>query len=334
MIKRLILELAALIGRMGRNLAALPYRTMAKQVLDKIGSMLHWLLYSVVMPKRFKELSKEEIYTIIFKSDTPLGRKFDVWLLVAIVVNILVIVLESLVADPAPLADAGLMADGLDGLPEAPVHSHRWMTVVLRTLGWLFTIGFTLEYYLRIYCLKKPMRYVTSFYGVIDLLSIVPPYLGLIFPAAQSFAVLRLLRLMRVFRIFDMQQFIDEGRFLWQALRNSAVKIGIFMLFVYIASVILGTMMYVVEGDKNAVFSSIPNGIYWAVVTITTVGYGDMTPITPTGRFLSIVVMILGYSIIAVPTGIVAGETIHEHQKPNRKERRHRKQMEEEEQID
>ena len=267
----------------------IPYRQIARDVLLFIGDVMHRALFTVLLPKRYRTLTKQQIYTIIFKSDTPAGKKFDIWLLVLIALNIIVIMLESM---------AGA--------------SHGF-SIAMRIIGWIFTLIFTFEYYLRIYCLKKPREYVFSFYGIIDFLSIFPSYLSLLLPAASTLSVLRLMRMLRIFRIFKMQKFLDEGRFLMNALKRSAVKVIIFMMFVFIMAVILGATMYGIEGGKNPAISSIPRGVYWAVVTLTTVGYGDIAPVTGTGQFISMIVMLLGYSIIAVPTGIVAGETIAEH---------------------
>ena len=279
--------LAALI----RWICEIPYGHIATSIINFIGDLLHRALFTVLLPKRYRTLTKQQIYTIIFKSDTPAGKKFDIWLLVLIGVNIITIMLESM-SDAAP-----------------------WFSWTMRAIGWLFTILFTFEYYLRIYCLNKPWRYVLSFYGIIDFLSIFPAWLGLIFPAVSTLSVLRLMRMLRIFRIFKMQRFLDEARFLLNSLRRSGVKILIFMMFVFIIAVILGATMYGIEGDRNPAISSIPRGVYWAVVTITTVGYGDIAPVTATGQFISTIVMLLGYSIIAVPTGIVAGETIEEHRR-------------------
>ena len=294
LIKVILSKLSGLIRRFCLWLIDLPYKTIGLNIARKIGNFLHKLLFEFLFPKRWRNLTKHEIYQIIFKADTPAGKKFDVWLLVLIGMNILLLMVES--------------------FPK--VHSVAWLSLTMRVLEWGFTLIFTFEYYLRIYCLSRPWKYILSFWGVIDFLSIFPAYLSLLLPGAQTFTVFRLLRMLRIFRIFNMEGFMKESRFLINALKRSAMKVLIFMLFVYITAVILGSIMYAVECDKNPeVFSSIPNGIYWAVVTLTTVGYGDMTPITPGGRFIAIVVMILGYSIIAVPTGIVAGETIEEHRR-------------------
>ncbi|MBQ6096320.1 MAG: ion transporter, partial [Bacteroidales bacterium] len=264
----------------------LNYRQIGKRIVVATGNFFHWLLFSVLIPKKYRNITKKEIYRIIFKADTPAGKRFDVWLLVLIGLNLLVIMLDSFEA----------------------VHSNlRW---VLKAIEWLLTIIFTLEYYLRIYCLSKPWKYVFSFYGIIDFLSIMPAYLSLLIPATQTLTVLRVLRTLRIFRIFNMQRFLQESFHLLNAIRRSVTKILIFMLFVFIAAIILGSIIYMFENGKNPAMSSIPKAIYWAVVTITTVGYGDITPVTPMGQFISTLVMLLGYSIIAVPTGIVVGETI------------------------
>ena len=269
--------------------AGLNYRQIGKKIVVTVGNFFHWLLFKVLIPKRYRNISKKEIYTIIFKADTPAGKRFDIWLLVLIGLNLLVIMLDSFEA----------------------VHTNmRW---VLKGLEWVFTLIFTFEYYLRIYCLQKPWKYVFSFYGIIDFLSIFPAYLSLVIPATQTLTVLRILRTLRIFRIFNMQRFLHESFHLMNALRRSLTKILIFMLVVFIPAIILGAVVYMFEHGKNPAISSIPMAVYWAVVTITTVGYGDISPVTPMGQFISMIVMLLGYSIIAVPTGIVVGETIHEY---------------------
>lgn len=304
MIKKLLRQIRACLQAFGRGLARIPFRQIFLGIAKFIGDVLHRALFTVLLPKRYRKLTKQEIFSIIFKSDTPAGKKFDIWLLIMIAANILVIILES-----------------LDG-------PARWFSLTMRGLGWVFTLMFTFEYYLRIYCLKKPARYLFSFYGIIDFLSIAPAYLSLFFPALSSLSVLRLMRMLRIFRIFKMQRFLDEGHFLLEALRRSLVKIAIFMMFVFLAAVVLGAVMYGIEGDKNPAMNSIPKGIYWAVVTITTVGYGDIAPVTPLGQWVSMLVMLLGYSIIAVPTGIVAGETINEHKRQRTKRHRRRRMTE------
>ena len=283
----------------GRKICAIPYRRIGNRLLRMANGVLHWLTFSVLLPKRMKGVSKEKIYSVIFKSDTPAGKRFDIWLLVAIVLNILLLIVDSMIGDN----NSSTLTDRLH-------RNNSWMWWVMKILEWVFTLAFTVEYYLRIYCLKKPWRYVFSFYGIIDFLSIFPAYLSLLLPATQALSVLRLLRMLRIFRIFHIERFVEESHLLLEALKRSAVKILIFMFFVFISAVILGTVMFAVEGNTNPQMSSIPKGVYWAVVTLTTVGYGDISPVTPVGQLISVIVMILGYSIIAVPTGIVAGETI------------------------
>lgn len=280
---------------------------MARGVVHWIGNVMHTILFEWLLPQRYRGIKRRQIFEIIFKSDTPAGKRFDVWLLVAIVANIVVLIVDSL------FGSTSTMTSG--------VH-WTFSFWIIKVLEWGFTILFTFEYYLRIYCLKHPRKYVFSFWGIIDFLSIFPAYLSLFIPATQALTVLRLLRVMRIFRIFRMERFQDEVFHLLNALRNSAVKILIFMMFVLVAAVILGTLMFTFENGHNPDFDSVLTGIYWAVVTITTVGYGDVAPVTGVGRFLAVLVMLLGYSIIAVPTGIVAGETVNEHRKPTPRKRK------------
>ncbi|MBR6440529.1 MAG: ion transporter [Bacteroidales bacterium] len=280
------------------------WRRVARDIIVTIGRVMHKLVFDVLLPKKYRNLSKKDIFTIIFKSDTPAGKKFDVWLLVLIVLNILVIIIDSLFGTTSTIT-----AGGEKGLS-------FW---IIKGLLWAFTLLFTFEYYLRIFCLKRPLRYVFSFWGIIDFISIFPAYLSLFWPTGQALTVLRLLRTMRIFRIFRLERFQNAGAQLIQALKNSALRIIVFMLFVLVAAIIMGTMMYSIEAEHNPAFDNVLSGIYWAVVTITTVGYGDITPVTVGGRFIAVLVMLLGYSIIAVPMGIVAGETIEEHRRGKRK---------------
>lgn len=279
---------------------------IARNIVGWIGRVLHGILFGWLLPKRYRGLKKQQIFEIIFKSDTPAGKKFDVWLLVLIVLNIVLLVVDSLTGTTTTMTSGAHMSVQF---------------FVFKVLEWGFTILFTFEYYLRIYCLKHPMKYVLSFWGVVDFISIFPAYLSLLFPATQALTVLRLLRVMRIFRIFHLSRFQNEVFHLLAALRASAIKIMVFMLFVLVAAVILGTLMFSFESEVNPAFESILSGVYWAVVTITTVGYGDIAPVTAGGRFLAVLVMLLGYSIIAVPTGIVAGEVYAESKKPDRKQR-------------
>lgn len=304
--KKQIDSLVNAFWRLRKWLSQVDYRGLAHRCIDAVGKVMHTILFDWLMPKRYRTLTKKQIFEIIFKSDTPAGKKFDVWLLVLIVANIILLLVDSVYGSTDTMTSrAHLSASYL----------------FFKALEWVFTIIFTFEYYLRIYCLKHPRKYIFSFWGVIDFLSIFPAYLSLLVPTTQALTVLRLLRVMRIFRIFRLEKFQVEAYHLLNALRASAIKIVIFMMFVLVAAVILGTVMYSIEGEKNEAFKSIPAGIYWAVVTITTVGYGDVVPVTSAGRFLSVLVMLLGYSIIAVPTGIVAGETIQEYRRPRRSRR-------------
>ena len=273
------------------------YKKIFYAVFDAIGVVMHRMLFDCLLPKKYRDLSKRDIHTIIFRSDTPAGKRFDIWILVLIAANIILLMVDSMLGSTT-------LTRGIESKPFS-----YWL---MKVLEWAFTIVFTFEFYLRIYCLKNPRKYVLSFYGIIDILSIFPSYLSLFFPGAQALTVLRLLRVLRIFRIFRMRVFLNETRFLINALRRSAVRILIFMLVVVIVAVVLGTLIFAIEGDSNPSISSIPRGIYWAIVTITTVGYGDIAPVTSVGQFISVLVMLLGYSVIAVPTGIIAGETIRE----------------------
>jgi voltage-gated potassium channel len=226
---------------------------------------------------------RARLHQIIFEADTPAGRLFDLVLMVAIVSSVVVVLLESV---------AGVRAR---------------VGPQLRVLEWGFTILFTVEYLLRLASVRLPLRYALSPFGLIDLLAILPTYLSGLFPGAQSLLVVRLLRLLRIFRVLKLAEYLRESRTLAQALRASRRKIFVFLLAVSTIVVIVGSLMYVIEGEANG-FTSIPLSIYWAVVTLTTVGYGDLAPATTLGRMLAVVLMLTGYGIIAVPTGIVTAE--------------------------
>ncbi len=228
---------------------------------------------------------KKHLYEIIFEADTPAGKLFDVILLVVILLSVLLVMLESVSSIAA------------EYLP------------VLRILEWVITIIFTIEYFLRILIVQKPLRYAFSFFGIIDFLSVIPTYLSLFFLGSQSLVVIRMLRLLRVFRILKLTRYTQAGRMLMRAMWASREKISVFVFFVLIIVVIMGTVMYLIEGETNG-FKSIPLSIYWAIVTLTTVGYGDISPATPLGQFMASIIMILGYAIIAVPTGIITAEII------------------------
>lgn len=223
------------------------------------------------------------LHEIIFEADTPAGKAFDIGLLVCIVLSVMAVLLESV---------AGIRA--------------RYGTI-LHTIEWIFTGLFTVEYVLRLISVKRPMAYVRSFFGIVDFLAIAPTYLTFIFPGLHSLIVIRVLRLLRVFRVLKLVRFVGEAGMLQVALIASLRKIIIFLGTVITLVIIIGAIMYLIEGEEHG-FDSIPLAIYWAVVTMTTVGYGDIIPQTVAGRILASFVMILGYGIIAVPTGIVTVE--------------------------
>jgi voltage-gated potassium channel len=227
--------------------------------------------------------TRERIHEIIFEADTQAGKAFDVSLMVLIILSVVAVMLESTAAVSARYGD------------------------VLRVFEWVVTVIFTVEYVFRLYCVRRPARYARSFFGIVDLLAILPSYLSLIIPGAQSLLVIRALRLLRVFRVLKLAHFVGEASELTAALRASARKIIVFLGAVLTIVIIVGSMMYLIEGEANG-FTSIPTSIYWAIVTMTTVGYGDIAPETPLGKILASAIMIMGYGIIAVPTGIVSVE--------------------------
>ncbi len=232
-----------------------------------------------------------KLHEIIFEADTLAGRVFDISLLIFIILSIIVVMLESIPS----LTDKV----GYDYTP------------VFNGVEWFFTVVFTFEYIARIIAINKPWKYIFSFYGIIDLLSIIPTYLGIfISNETNSLMVIRSLRLMRVFRILKLGKFIKESKILIDSIRASRHKIFVFLLSILTLVIILGTVMYMIESEKNSEFTSIPRSIYWAIVTLTTVGYGDIAPVTSLGQFIASIVMILGYAIIAVPTGMVTAEIV------------------------
>lgn len=226
---------------------------------------------------------RNKLHDTIYESNTQAGKAFDIALLFLIVLSIIVVMLDSIKV------------------------YHLEYGRFFYILEWAFTIVFTLEYILRLISIKKPWQYIFSFHGIIDLLAIIPTYLSLFFVGAQSLLVLRALRLLRIFRIFKLTHFLTEMAFLKTAMQGSLKKIAIFMLVVLNLVIILGSIMYLVEEGENG-FRNIPESIYWAIVTITTVGYGDISPVTPLGKFIASCIMFIGYGIIAVPTGIVTTE--------------------------
>ncbi|MDF7805892.1 ion transporter [Pontiellaceae bacterium B12219] len=226
---------------------------------------------------------KNRLTEIIFEADTPAGKAFDVGLFVAILVSVGLTMLQS-------------------------VHSIRAAYgTVLFWLNAAFTVLFTIEYLLRIYCAKRPVRYLHSFFGVVDLLAVLPFYIGLFIPSTRFLDVIKVLRMLRIFRVLKMAQYVGEADLLKNALMASRRKIGIFLVAVLTIVIIIGSLMYIIEGEDNG-FTSIPQAVYWAIVTLTTVGYGDMSPHTSLGQALAACIMIIGYSIIAVPTGIITAE--------------------------
>ena len=226
---------------------------------------------------------KNKLHDIIYEADTAQGKWFDIILIFAILASIIFVMLESV--------------ESFDQ------KYHNFLNIS----EWVITILFTIEYIARVISIKKPRTYIFSFYGVIDLLATIPKYLSLFFVGTHALVALRALRLLRVFRILKLARYLGASTKLIQALKASRIKIAVFLFSVIVLTIILGTIMYLVEGSENG-FTSIPQSMYWAIVTLTTVGYGDISPHTPLGQFIASVVMILGYGIIAVPTGIVTSE--------------------------
>lgn len=231
-------------------------------------------------------------HEIIYEADTPAGKRFDVLLLLLIVFSVLLVMLESIESIRITYA------------------------TLLDQLEWGITLLFSIEYVARILVVQRPLKYITSFFGVIDLLSLLPKYISFFFMSSGSLVAIRALRLLRVFRILKLSRFIGESNFLMAALRASRAKIGVFLFTVLILCVIFGTIMYLVEGEENG-FTNIPHSVYWCIVTLTTVGYGDIAPMTSLGRFIASLIMIMGYGIIAVPTGIVTSEMNQQHKDPD-----------------
>ena len=240
------------------------------------------------MPERLKT----ELYETIFEAETPRGKTFDVVLLLVIVASVGVIMLDSI----------------------EELRTNYGPTLL--GLEWAFTGLFTVEYLLRLYCVRHPLRYALSFFGIVDLLAILPTYLGLLFGGAQSLVVIRALRLLRIFRIFKLARFLGEADTLARAMKGSMHKLVVFLVTVVTTVLIIGTAMYLIEGAENEDFASIPQSVYWAIVTVTTVGYGDITPDSAAGMALAAMLMIMGFAIIAVPTGIVTAEFVHRRSRP------------------
>src|SRR5687768_11874962 len=228
---------------------------------------------------------RRELYCIIFRHDTRMGKVFDLVLMLAIVLSVLVVVIDSV------------------------PHVHARHGRALLAAEWCFTILFSVEYVLRLMVVRSPLRYARSFYGVVDLLAILPTYLSLMLTGTQSLIVIRALRILRIFRVLKLPEYLEEAGYLQRALRASRQKIIVFLVTVLTLVLIIGALMHLIEGPEHG-FTSIPMSVYWAIVTLTTVGYGDLAPQTPLGRLAASVVMIIGYGIIAVPTGVVTAELI------------------------
>ncbi|MFT4645449.1 MAG: voltage-gated potassium channel [Planctomycetota bacterium] len=227
---------------------------------------------------------RDKLYEVIYEADTSAGKWFDIFLLVLIIASIVLVMLES--------------------IEEFSLKYSYYINIA----EWVITILFSFEYVSRIITIKKPWNYIFSFYGVIDLLSTIPKYLSLLFGGGNALVVIRALRLLRIFRVLKLARFIGESENLIKAMKASRAKISVFLLFVVSSAVILGSLMYVVEAGQDSGFDNIPRSIYWAIVTLTTVGYGDIAPVTALGQFLASIIMVLGYGVIAVPTGIVSAE--------------------------
>ena len=230
---------------------------------------------------------KRQLRTIIFGTDTPAGRYFDIALMVCIVLSVGLVFLDTVEM------------------------FHREYGQIIRVLEWVFTVIFTIEYGLRLYCATHPVLYARSFYGVVDLLSVLPSYLALLIPGANFTLVIRILRLFRIFRVLKLLRYLSEGNVLLRAMMQSSRKVFLFFFSVSLIVMVLSAVMYVVEGPDNG-FSSIPKSVYWTIVTISTVGYGDITPKTGLGQAIAAFTMLIGYSIIAIPTGILTAEISQE----------------------
>lgn len=236
-----------------------------------------------MIPEPSKAKWRDKLHEIIYEADTPAGKLFDIIILLVIVLSIVLIMLESVTAINIKYSDFFVVSE------------------------WCITIIFSIEYLLRLISIKKPTKYIFSYYGIIDLLSTVPTYLVVIFGGHNFFFAIRALRLLRVFRILKITRYIGESNKLMQAVKNSKIKVLVFLFTVLIICIIFGTIMYMVEGPESG-FTNIPVAIYWCIVTLTTVGFGDIHPVTPLGQAIASLIMIVGYGIIAVPTGIVSAE--------------------------
>jgi voltage-gated potassium channel len=230
--------------------------------------------------KDIKSNWRHTLHEIIFEADTPAGKWFDIILILSIITSVIVVMLDSIASIQNQYGN------------------------LFYIIEWFFTVLFSIEYIFRLTTVSRPIRYATSFYGIIDLLAVIPTYLSMVLPGSQYLLVIRIFRILRIFRVLKLVQYISEARLLRQALRESRRKITVFLFTVLSLVIIFGSLMYLIEGSQNG-FTSIPRSIYWAIVTLTTVGYGDISPKTGPGQFLAAIVMLMGYAIIAVPTGIV-----------------------------
>jgi len=250
---------------------------MIRKVLQKISR-------EFLTAKKRLNSNQQWLHRYLFERNTRAGYIFERALLIAIFASILVVMLES-----------------VENL------QNKFGTLFL-VLEWVFTIFFTIEYILRLYCAFYPIRYATSFFGIIDLVSVIPSYISFFVPGAHAFLIIRILRVFRVFRLFKLIKFSSAGFTILNALKASREKIAVFLIFVLSLVTIMGSIIYLIEGGQDSGFTSIPESVYWAIVTLTTVGYGDIAPVTMLGQLLAAIVMLLGYSVIAVPTGIVSAE--------------------------
>lgn len=224
-----------------------------------------------------------KLHEIIFGADTRVGKLFDIILIISILLSVIIVLLDSVASIQIQYGKLFLIAE------------------------WVFTILFSIEYVLRLICVGRPLMYAKSFFGIVDFLAVLPTYLSIIFPGSQYFLVIRLLRVLRIFRVLKLVQYMNEMQVLMRAIKTSGRKIIVFLVAVIILVILSGSLMYIIEGEKNG-FTSIPRSIYWAIVTLTTVGYGDISPATPLGQVVAAVIMIMGFGIIAVPTGLVSAE--------------------------
>lgn len=241
------------------------------------------------------DTSREKMHEMLFAGNTKVGQLFEKMLMVLIVVSVFFVMLDSVAA----------------------IHNKiGWLLIVFE---WIFTIFFTIEYFMRIYSSPHPIRYMTSFFGIIDLISIIPTYISAIMVSSHAFLMLRVLRFLRVFRLLRLVKFMKAGNTIINALNASKEKIAVFMIFIMLVVTIMGGILYVVEFEEGSGFTSIPTSIYWAIITLTTVGYGDITPVTWLGQLIASVIMLMGYSILAVPTGIVSAELVKEAKKEKKK---------------